>query len=301
MLLCYNKTYTLEEDVMSKPVEKNSSNTSKRPAPKGPANSARKPLPNTAKKPLPKAATKAIDLSQLFGSVAKTMIQNKTSLNAADTYNHDHGDNMVQIFEVITQAMKEKANASPADQLAYASQILRAKSQSGSAQLYAEGLSDAASQFQGAKSITPDTAMTLIQTLLGAKGSVPVDNTQSGGAGDLLGSLLGGLTGAGSQTTDAQGGGAGDLLGSLLGGLTGAQQPEAAAAQGGKGQIDIGSLLNAGMAFAQSKQAGGSNLDAILNAVVSSSKMSDSSHRSQSGALVANTLMQVVGQLAAKK
>jgi len=55
------------------------------------------------------------------------------------------------------------------------------------------------------------------------------------------------------------------------------------------------------MAFAQSKQSGGSNMDAILNAVVSSSKMADSEHRSQSGALVANTLMQVVAQMAKAK
>lgn len=241
------------------------------------------------------SATKAIDLSKLFGTVAKTLTQNKTSLNEADTYNHDHGDHMVEIFEVITQAMKEKANLAPADQLAYASQLLRAKSQSGSAQLYADNLSTAASQFKGTNAITGDTAMTLIQTLLGASGSVPAQS--QGGSGDLLGSLLGGLTGAQQPAAQTQSGGAGgDLLGNLLGGLTGNAPAENQAGGG----IDIGTLLNAGMAFAQSKQSGGSNLDAILNAVVSSSSMANSSHRSQSGALVANTLMQAVGKMLAK-
>lgn len=221
-------------------------------------------------------ATKNIDLVKLFGSVAKTMVQNQTQLNTADTFNHDHGDNMVQIFEVITQAMKEKKTATPADQLAYASQLLRAKSQSGSAQLYAEGLQDASSQFKGVKQVTPDVAMTLIQTLLGAQGSVPATSALP------------------------QGGGA-DLLGNLLGGLTGMQQPAAAGTQqGDQPQIDIGQLLNAGMAFAQTKQSGGSNLDAILNAVVSSSRMGESAHRSQSGTLVANTLMQALSKMAAK-
>jgi len=225
-------------------------------------------------------AAKNIDLIKLFGTVAKTMAQNKESLNQADTYNHDHGDHMVEIFEVVTQAMKEKKTASPADQLAYASQILRQKSQSGSAQIYAEGLSDAASQFKGKSAITSDTAMQLIQALLGAQGSaaVPTGGSQAGG-GDLLGSLLGGLMG-GQQTQS---------------------QPAATDQANPLGQLDIGDLLNAGMAFAQTKQSGGSNLDAILNAVVSSSKMGDTQHRSQSGALVANTLMQVIGQMAAKK
>jgi len=274
----------------TKPAPRKPSNMARRPAPRTPANSmSSKPVTPSAKK---------IDLSALFGSVAKTMTQNQSQLNNADTYNHDHGDNMVQIFEVITQAMKEKQNATPADQLAYASQLLRAKSQSGSAQLYAEGLSDAATQFQGAKSINTNTAMTLIQTLLGAQGSVP---TSGDGSGDLFGSLLGGLTGAQQPTAQAQGGG-GDLLGGLLGGLMGGEQSSSAQAQtAGDGKIDIGDLLNAGMAFAQAKQSGGSNLDAILNAVVSSSKMGDSAHRSQSGALVANTLMQVVSQMAKAK
>ena len=226
-------------------------------------------------------AAKNIDLIKLFGTVAKTMAQNKENLNQADTYNHDHGDHMVEIFEVITQAMKEKKTASPADQLAYASQILRQKSQSGSAQIYAEGLSDAASQFKGKSAITTDTAMQLIQALLGAQGSatLPGSGAQSGG-GDLLGSLLGGLMG-GQQVQQ--------------------QQPAAADQAGPLGQIDLGDLLNAGMAFAQTKQSGGSNLDAILNAVVSSSKMSETEHRAQSGTLVANTLLQMVGQMAAKK
>ena len=145
--------------------------------------------------------------------------------------------------------------------------------------------------------------MTLIQTLLGAQGSVP---TSGGGSGDLLGSLLGGLTGAQqpAQTSgDTQSAGSGDLLGGLLGGLMGGGG-DAAPAQGqatGQGQIDIGDLLNAGMLLHKPNNQGGSNLDAILNAVVSSSKMGDSAHRSQSGALVANTLMQVVSQMAKAK
>lgn len=247
-------------------------------------------------------AANNIDLMKLFGTVAKTMAQNKTTLNEADTYNHDHGDHMVETFEVITQAMREKKNASPADQLAYASQILRNKSQSGSAQIYAEGLSDAASQFKGKKAVTPDLAMTLIQTLLGAQGSVPVGQSQGGGAGDLLGSLLGGLGGGQQAAPQQQGGSAGDMLGDLLGGLMGGDQTASPQNQaGGQGKIDIGDLLNAGMAFAQAKKAGGSNMDAILSAVVNSSRMGDSSHRSQSGALVANTLLQAVSKMAAAK
>ena len=264
-------------------------------------------------------ATSSIDLAKLFGTVAKTMAQNKTSLNAADDYNHDHGDNMVEVFDVITRAMKEKSTATPAQQLAYASQLLQQKTTSGSGKLYSENLKDASARLGNVKQVTPDNAMTLIQTLLGASDTVPTQSQQPGGlggglldallggatgsssgqqsgAGDLLGSLLGGATGSSSGQ---QSGAGGDLLGSLLGGLTGASSGGAQSGQ--QGQIDIGTLLNAGMAFAQAKKSGRSNLDSILQAVVASSKMNTSPAHTQSGTLVANTLLQALSKMTSAK
>ena len=232
-----------------------------------------------------------IDLASLFQSVTGTLASNRESLNEADTNNHDHGDNMVDTFEVITQAMKEKKGADPADQLAYASEILRQR-KSGSAQLYAKGLSEASREFQG-QQVTPGNAMTLIQTLLGG-GQAPVQQQQqSGGAGDLLGSLLGGTNQ--QAPSQQQGGGVGDLLGSLLGG-TNQQAPAKESSQG----LDIGDLLSAGMAFMNTKSRGGSNIEAIVSAIVSSSAMGGS-YRSQSGSLVAGALMQAVQGMANKR
>ena len=244
-------------------------------------------------------ASSSIDLAKLFGTVAKTMAQNQTTLNAADDYNHDHGDNMVEVFDVITRAMKEKSTATPAQQLAYASQLLQQKTTSGSGKLYAENLSDASAKLGNVKKVTPDNAMTLIQTLLGASDTVPAQNSQSSGGGlggGLLDALLGGATGS---STGQQTGAGGDLLGSLLGGLTGTSSGGAQSGQ--QGQIDIGTLLNAGMAFAQAKKSGRSNLDSILQAVVASSKMNTSAAHTQSGTLVANTLLQALSKMTAAK
>jgi hypothetical protein len=134
---------------------------------------------------------KGIDLFTLFQGVMGQLQNNKDELNRADDYNHDHGDNMVDTFYMITQAMKEKQGASPAEQLAYASQVLKEK-QSGSSRLYADGLSQAAQQFQGQKQVTSNNAMTLIQSLLGG-GQAPVkEQQQAGGLGGILGSIFGG-------------------------------------------------------------------------------------------------------------
>jgi len=106
-----------------------------------------------------------IDLGNLFQSVIGTLSKSKESLNKADTNNHDHGDNMVNTFELITKAIKEKQGADHTGQLAYAAQVL-SQQKSGSAQLYAKGFANASQQFQG-KQINSDNVMNLIPTLLG--------------------------------------------------------------------------------------------------------------------------------------
>lgn len=211
-----------------------------------------------------------LNLASLFKSVAGSLADQRETLNKADTYNHDHGDNMVEIFNVISQAMQAKKNADPADQLAYASQLLRQR-QSGSAQLYAQGLSQASKEFQGQKQVTPDNAMNLIQALLGGGQTQAAAPAQSG-MGDLLGMLMGG-----SSTPQAQ-----------------PQQQQSAG-------LDVGDLLNAGMAFISTKSQGGSNAEAIVNALISGSAMGNSSHRSQSGAVVVNTLLQAISGMSGKK
>lgn len=233
-----------------------------------------------------------LNVANLFQSVTGTLTDQRESLNNADTYNHDHGDNMVEVFNVISQAMQAKQNADPADQLAYASQLLRQR-KSGSAQVYAQGLSQASKEFKGQRQVTPDNAIGLIQALMGG-GQASTVQSQSG-MGNLLGSLLSG----GDTATQQPRSGTGDMLSMLLGGANNAQiQPQNQQASTG---LDVGDLLNAGMAFMNTKSQGGNNMEAIVNALVSGSAMGNSGHRSQSGALVVNSLLQAIGGMSGKK
>ena len=210
-----------------------------------------------------------IDLAKLFSAVASNLADNRDTLNKADTYNSDHGDHMVDIFQSVAKIVQGKSNVSQASQLAAASKELK-KNKSGSAQLYAEGLDRASKTFKG-KVINQDNAVALIQALMGSAQQE-----------------------ASSKTPVETGGG---LLGSLLGSLGGGQASGQADDQNG---LDIGDFLNVGMAFMDSKQKGGSNTEALINAVLSSSPLGQSSHRSQSGSLVANTIMQMIGSMAQK-
>ncbi len=130
-----------------------------------------------------------VDLVKLFSSVAETMVENQSSLNKADEYNQDHGDHMVDIFKMITDAVQEAPKNDLAKGLAKASKVLTEKP-SGSADMYSKGLAQAAEYFQEGQSLDVTQLLPLLQTMLGG-GEASV----SKGAGGLLNSLVGSLGG----------------------------------------------------------------------------------------------------------
>jgi hypothetical protein len=207
-------------------------------------------------------ANNQIDLASLFSIVTQNLNKKKDNFNKADDHNHNHGDNMVEIFKVITQAMEAKQGKGPADQLEYAAQILRDK-ESGSAQVYALGLAQAAKDFAD-KQVTKDNVLQLVQSLLSGGEAAPAES-----GGSPLGSLVASFLGDQGASPDDEG-------------------------------LDAGDLLNAGLAFMAAKERGDSNVDALVDAVISSSAMGGSEHRAQSSRLVLSTIMDLVSSGARK-
>jgi len=222
-------------------------------------------------------ATNQIDLLSLFNKVSKVVKENKTSLNKADSYNHDHGDHMTEIFEVITQAMKEKKNADPADQLEYAADLLRGKVKSGSGNLYAEGLGSAAKQISG-KDLNVGTVMSMLQTIMNA-GQGTTTQSQSGGG--LLGSLLGGLASAQQEDDGLD---LGDLMGAFAGGGSTDSQ----------NGMDLGDLVGAGMKILNATKGNENGLESLAGSLLSGTKMEESDYRKQSGQLVTSTMLKAL-------
>jgi hypothetical protein len=242
--------------------------------------------------------SQTLDLATMFKAASKALVQNQQALNQADQYNHNHGDNMVEVFGTINKALRAKKGAAPSDQLEYAAQLLQNSSNSGSAAAYSQGLERAAQQFQG-KSFSANDAVDLISALMGVGSSQQQTASPAGG---LLGSLLGGGSGAAGGESPA-----GDLLGSLLGGLTGGGTT---APQGSSSGIDAGDLLNMGMQLFQayqtssgkpSGQSGGGLAGGMLDALLSNSSMASSSHRSESGKLVADALLKIASRYLKKR
>ena len=129
-----------------------------------------------------------VDLVKLFSTVAETLVDNQDSLNKAEEYNLDHGDQMVEIFQLITGAMKEAPKDDVSSGLSAASKLLTG-TKSGSAAMYAKGLAQAADYFQD-QDLDATQLLPLVQTMLGGG-----EATVSKGAGGLLDSLVGSIGG----------------------------------------------------------------------------------------------------------
>jgi hypothetical protein len=235
-----------------------------------------------------------VSLTSIFQAVAKTLVENQKTLNQADERNGDHGDNMVKTFQTIASALQEKESSSNDAALDYAAKQLSQSATSGSGQLYAQGLAQASNLVKG-KELDSQVAMQLLQTLIG--GGQPTQQPAQATGGDALGALLGGLMGGGQvQQTQQQAAQGNDLLGGLLGGLTGSGNANAGLSDG----LDMRDLLNAGMAFMQARQSGGSNAQALIQAVLAGSGMGGAAYRQQSTQLVVSSFLQALASATGK-
>ncbi|MCW5877529.1 MAG: hypothetical protein KIS80_01515 [Anaerolineales bacterium] len=209
-------------------------------------------------------AQQTVNFIDLFSAATDALQQNRSQLNKADSYNGNHGDNMVQIMEVVQQAMREKKTADLPSQLEYAADLVRQKSQSGSANVLAGGLAQAAKQALGEKAdgLPIDLALNLLMTILN-----------------------GGQKSSASSGQDL----AGSLLGTLVSGLAGSQKSTASSQQSGGTD-----WLSLGLDLLQSSQDAGIDIGQLAQTLVSGTEMGKSEHRSQSGQLIANAALKML-------
>ncbi len=245
------------------------------------------------------------NLDEVFRAVASALNENKQDINDADQLHHDHGDNMVDIFNVISSAVEKKKSAPVSTQLNYASKQLVKKIPSGTAQLYAGGLKEASQKFSE-KQIDTNSALDFVQTLMGAQQTVAAPN---GDSSDLLGNMLTGMLGTQASSSQQANPGA-DFLTSLLTNAVNpadqnvpavtAESPVQAllsglmggSSQADDGKFDLKDVLQIGMQYMQAKQSGNSDLQALANALLKSTAMGQKEHRAASGQVVAQTLLE---------
>lgn len=237
-------------------------------------------------------AKRSVDLAGVFGVVTQSLADHQQELNRADEYNLDHGSNMVQTFATITEALEQKKGKSDSMALRHAAKKLAKSTSSGSGQLYAQHLAEAADQFKG-KPVDEKGAMQLLQTLIGGTTGSSAPQAEASDIGDILESLSGGA--APSQQGGAAGG---DLMSMLMTGLGQSGGGQAPAQQ--QSGLGLQKLLQAGMAFFQARQDGDSNMEALVQAFVAGSSMGRTPHREQSTQLVVDSFLQALNQYGQK-
>lgn len=133
-----------------------------------------------------------LNLADLFESVVGQLQQDREHLNELDRFggNANHGDNMVNNFGLIAEALRGARGQDAGAQLRKAAETLERQGRGSSAGLYAEGLREAGQRLAGQQSIGMDDLVPLLQGLLGG---VQRRTDAQPGQGTLLDSLLPGI------------------------------------------------------------------------------------------------------------
>jgi hypothetical protein len=203
-----------------------------------------------------------IELAPYFQAVEDVLRRNQGALNLADLYNQNHGDHMVEIFEIAARAAEEKHTASLAESMEFAARQLTLQVQNETAQVYARGLAQMAEQFRK-YDITLEELVSYIQTAL-LEDKEQRAKLASHRSGEVLKALASGLAGW-SQAADGQ-------------------SPAA-------NPLNMGVLFEFGMAYMQAKQHGGDRTTILADAAASVSPLREVPYRYESAKLAIRTLL----------
>jgi hypothetical protein len=208
--------------------------------------------------------TESLDLEVIFQSVQRVMEQNRLAFNQADAVNGNHGDHMVDIFGVASQAAREKAGASLSEAMGYAAELLRGMLANGSAQVYALGLAQLAEQLRK-YNLDLDDLLPYMRKVMERE---PI-GVKSARSGDILKAFIAALAGWQQGTDDP--GKASNSLG-------------------------LSYMFDLGVTYMQAKQRNATRAEVIADAATSVSPLKDKHHRYESGKLAILTLLQAMAE-----
>ena len=128
------------------------------------------------------------NLADLFGVALNAVNSNRDQLNSMDETNHpDHGDNVAHNLGIIKSTMESQQSQTPSDAMRLAAQRLNEQGRGSTAPQYAQGLQQAANQFQGQQSLSNEDVGLLLHSMLGGTSQ----SQQRGGIGGMPGMFPG--------------------------------------------------------------------------------------------------------------
>jgi len=213
---------------------------------------------------------KTAGLEQVFSAVAEALHQRQSELNAADSFNGNHGDHMVEIFGLAARVAGETDPADlPAVMLA-ASQRLKGKKENGSALVYGRGLEQFGLQFKSHDIKLPDLLLYVRQLIADS------DHQASPLRPEIQKSMLKALVTGLSAWKKAEN-----------------LEPGNSAQEVCK-TLDLGSLFDLGIIYLQAKARGGTRLEVIADAAAHASPLAQTPQRLLSGKLALEALLEAM-------
>jgi hypothetical protein len=210
------------------------------------------------------------ELARVFQAAVDALSQQQETLNLADPTNANHGDHMLEIFQVAVQAVQSMSLSNLPDTLERASRLLAQLENNASAQVYAHGLEQFGKAFRRNQIEFGDLAG-YIQHILPE---------------NPAGCATGGQAAAASRVDRGA-----EVLKALVSGLAAWGQVENGENPSEKG-MDMGYLFELGMIYMQAKSRGGSRLEMLSEAAANGSPLSRVPYRLQSGKLAFHALLQ---------
>jgi len=209
-------------------------------------------------------------MEQVFSAVAEALQQRQADFNAADSFNGNHGDHMVEIFHLAAGVGGETDPTDLSAAMLAASQKLKERKENGSAVVYGRGLEQFGLQFKAHDIQLPDLVNYVRQLI--------ADSDQQ----------------ASALRPEIQK----IILKALVTGLSAWKKAEnlepGNSTQSVSKNLDLGSLFDFGIIYLQAKARGGNRLEVIADAAAHASPLAQTPHRLLSGKLVLEALLKAM-------
>jgi hypothetical protein len=202
------------------------------------------------------------ELAPYFQAVGDVLRRNQDALNLADSSNQNHGDHMVEIFEIAARVADQNPDACLADSMELAGRQLALQTHNETAQIYASGLLQMAEQFRKYE-------VTLEELVISVQAALLEDKDQRARMGSTR---------------------SGEVLKALAGGLAGWSQAANRQAPASN-LLNMGVLFEFGMAYLQAKQHGGDRAAILADAAASVSPLREVPYRYESAKLAIRSLL----------
>jgi hypothetical protein len=203
-------------------------------------------------------------LDAYFSAVAEHLEQNRLALNQADTINGNHGDHLVQIFQVAAGSARSAGAEDLGNAMEMAGQSLDVLPDNRSASIYALGLANFAAQFRAYQVSLPDL-LAYLRRQLADEQSTAVPDTDG---------------------VDTK------VMKALLAGLAGWKKGENGTK--GKGGMNLDLLFEVGVLYLQAKAKGASRAEAIAEMAARVSPLSSQPYRMEAGKQALLALLQIM-------